>query len=180
MNKLRLLFLMFFPLCSQAQPFFYGNWKIVNAKNTLLELGVASPSIKDFSSIKRKYLGGRISFHGTYFLFSSKLKNTSSYSDTVFIGKKYLFLKKEDTELTREYPGDELNCDSIEMVEGKCFVGTSFMKLLGSKSSTLTFFDATGNFPDKFKYKLCVVEKNKIGLLCENSNVLLILRCEQK
>lgn len=164
------------PLFSVGQTNFKGNWKIIDVKNTLLELGGVSPAIKDFNLIKSKYMGKCINFKRTYFLFSKKLRSTSSYSDTAFMGKKYQFQKKEDTDLTLKYPGDELNCDSLDILNKKCFVGTSFMKLLGLDSKSLIFLDATGNMPDQFKYKVCIIKKNAIGLLCENAGVLLILK----
>lgn len=168
--------LMYLPLFSIGQTNFKGKWEITNAKNTLLELGAVFPAIKDFSSIKKKYVGKYIYFNRAYFLFSKKLKPTSSYCDTVFIRKKYNYQKKDDTELTLKYPGDELNCDSLGIANENCFVGASFMKLLGLHSKNLTLFDATGNLPDQFKYKVCIINKNTIGLLCENANVLLILK----
>lgn len=146
-NKFYFFSLACLPLFSIGQTNFKGNWKIIDVKNTVLELGIVSPAIKDFNLIKSKYVGKCVNFKRTYFSFSKKLRSTNSYFDTVFIGKKYQFQKKDDIDLTFKYPGDELNCDSLDIFNKKYFVGTSFMKLLGLDSKSLIFFDATGNLP---------------------------------
>lgn len=155
-------------------------WRIVDVKNTLLELGAKTPSIKNFADIKKYYVGGEITFHNNnYFLFSKKLKATDCYSDTVFIGKKYQVPKKNDTEISLRYPGDELSCDSLDRSLGKCYVGTSFMKLINLNTSSLIFYEGIGNLPDKCLYKVCIISQDRIALLCDNANVVLILRNEK-
>jgi hypothetical protein len=146
-------------------------WQINDVKNTLLELGAKNPSIKDFRTIKKYYIGGDVSFFSNYFLFSKKLKSTDCYSDTVFILGKHQVIKKEDTEVSFRYPGDELSCDSLD----NCYVGSSFMKLINLNAPSLIFYDGMGNKPDKFSYKICIINKDRIALLCDNANIILIL-----
>lgn len=176
----RLIFLCFIIASNCKGQSFDKYWHIVDVKNTLLELGAKTPAIKNFATIKKCYRAGTITFHNSYFLFSKKLQSTDCYSDTVFISTKHQVPKKNDTEISFRYPGDELSCDSSDIFLDKCYVGTSFMQLINLNASSLTFYEGTGNAPNKFSYKLCVISQDRLALLCDNANVVLILARDKK
>ena len=179
MNKLlfgyiSVLVFILLPFNSKTQVF-AKYWRITDVKNTLLELGVASPSNTEFTKIRRSYLGGKITFSNGVFMFSKRLRLTEAYSDTVFLGNKYVVNRKVDTEISLRYPGDELDCDSISNSLNICYVGDSFMRLINLDESFLTYYDAKGNSPNIFVYKVCLIKNNKIALFCTNANIILIL-----
>jgi hypothetical protein len=147
-------------------------WHVSDVRNTLLELGVKTPTIQDFEKTRKQYIGASIIFLSNYFLFSKKLSFSDCYSDTVFIQKKHIVPRKKDTYVSFRYPGDELACNSL--VEN-CYVGDAFMKLINFNAKSLTYYDGIGNKPNKFSYKICVLSAEKIALLCDNANIVLLL-----
>lgn len=152
-----------------------GIWKVIEVKNTMLELGVAEPVIKDFRAVRKKYLGKSFTFSDKKLFFPATLKNMSGFSDSVLLGNAFTIPRKADTDQSLRYPGDELNCDSVTITAGMCYVGDTFMKMLGATSKELYVINAESDSPDKYTYKVCCWRGKRMGLLLDDSNVLLIL-----
>lgn len=151
-------------------------WVITKVVNTNLQLGVANPVDIDFKAQEKLFIGNAIYIQGKMLFFSKALKKSESYADTVFIGECKTFKKTEDNEISLRYPGDELSCEPARVDQNKCFVGRSFMKLLGNKEASLSFYELKSNRPNFYTYKLCIIKKQKkMGLLLENSSLLLLI-----
>lgn len=182
MNRQHLIIIAFCALvmntCTIAQTIAPPNgvWKVVGVKNTILELGVAKPEMKDFVKTRKKYLGKSFTFSSKKIYFPVTLKNTSSYTDSAGLANTIRISRKKDTEQSLRYPGDELNCDSETINAGQCYVGNTFMKMLGSTATKLYVVNSESISTDRYTYKVCYWGGNQIGLLLENSNVLLLLR----
>jgi hypothetical protein len=163
-------------LFSQAKE----KWTITKVVDLFLQRGIANPADDDFINEKKLYLKRTIYKQGNMLFFSAALKKSASYADTIFIGECQIFPKKKDDDISYRYPGDELTCPPILPNENKCFVGESFLKMLGSSNTSLRVCKSRGNYPNFFSYKLCIVQENKkMGLLLENSLTLLILEPER-
>lgn len=107
--------------------------------------------------------------------FPKALEKLDSFSDSVALSGIYRVRVNKDTEQSSRYPGDELNCDSSQKVNGQCYVGATFMKLIGDKSKILEVIDGKGLSPDKYEYKVCRINEHLMGLYLVNSNVVLML-----
>lgn len=170
--KILLLFSAIFILISNES--FCQNrqeWKIVKIVNTFLQVGVAEPIDIDFKSAQKMYLRKRIYIHDSLLFFSKYLHSSDIFTDTVYIRECKTYQVAKGNDQTFRYPGDELGC-----IDGHCFVGETFMKLLGLSKKSLTFCRLRGNSPNYFSYKLCTIVKNKkIGLLLDNAFLILIL-----
>lgn len=150
----------------------WQKWVVTKVVNTHLELGVKEPSTY-IGDLEKLYKGKAVYISDKWLFFSRALKAYGSYVDTVYIKECKTFQRAKDTEISLRYPGDELNCNPQNE---KCFVGESFMRMLGSKKHELTFYELKGGIPDFYSYKLAVIHKNKkMGLLLENASILLIL-----
>lgn len=175
------LFLMFSLILVNSDDVFSQSrqkWIIKKAINTNLELGSPKPAITDFQDEAKFYVGRAVYIQDSLLFFDKQLKNSNSYSDTIFFKGCKTLQKVKDNNLTYRYPGDELACIPANGKE-KCFVGESFMNLLESKDTTLMVYDMLSNYPNFYSYKLCIITKNKrVGLLLENSLILLILEKE--
>lgn len=149
-------------------------WKVVDVKNTFLEIGALKPMLTDFKHIKKQYMGKIFFFYNDRIVFPDDLKNSSSFCNNIRIGITYKVKKIPDTDQSFRYPGDELNCDSLQIVTGNCFVGSSFMHLLGSKSDSLTITNAFCDSNTPYVYKILELSKNRMAIFLMNSNLLLI------
>lgn len=158
-----------------ARPY-KGKWKVVRVENTMLEIGVLKPAITNFNLIRKKYIGSVFIFSENSFSFPLSLKSTSSFSRSIIITNTFLLFKRSDTDDSLRFPGDELNCDSTLIKTGECYVGETFMKILGTKANKLYVTNAVSRSADKFMYKLCDWQGKYIGLYLVNSDILLILK----
>ena len=158
---------------------FDGRWKVVEVKNTFLQLGVPPENVEKIN--KRKIYKNKVfAFYNNYFICPLNLKNTECYSDTVFLKDEYILDLKDDTEESFLHPGNELECNKTGYEKGDCFVGKTFMKLLGANMKQLHIITGIDNYNYKIKYGytnfiICIINQSKIGLYLCNCNTLLIL-----
>ncbi|WP_426058958.1 hypothetical protein [Hymenobacter sp. B1770] len=151
-----------------------GEWKVVGVKNTMLMIGTVKNIHKNFSRVKRHYMSSNFIINENLLEFPEKLVERDGYSRTSNLVGQAHFRKAADNDAMKRWPGDELECDSQS--GNTCLVGNSFMALLGNSSNTLRVFKYQSDRPKNFVARLCIINDNLVGLLLDNSQILLILK----
>jgi hypothetical protein len=147
-------------------------WVVKDAVTTFLQIGVADPVETNFAEQRKICLGKYVYRKGSRLFFSKSLKKSEYYEDTIFIGQRKTIKVAKDDDLTMRYPGNELIEASPTCTN--CFVGASFMGLLGLNQLSLTYYDVKAN-STTFGFLCQIKENKKIGLYLANDFVILIL-----
>lgn len=171
-------------LCSQCSAQKHSTvWKVENVKTNYVQKGTLDT---DYFTPPKRLIGTKIHLKDNRIILSNAFKKRIDWSnlieqfgDTIYFEKAVYFKRREDDDLSRIYPGDEL-IECVQNNNNTCFASEAFLNLLEVKGNGVNAYLSSSGRHSKTKCILFILKENKEAVLfSENDFLLLFLTKKQ-
>lgn len=164
-------------LCSQCSAQKLSTeWKVRSVKTNYVQKGILDV---DYYKPPKYLIGMNLQIKDRLIILPIISKNyigstiSDEFRDTIIIEKRMSFKRREDDEVSIQFPGDEF-VECITSNEDTCSIGKSFLNLLEIKGNTINAYLSLSGKYSKTKYVLFILEENKEAVLFSENDFLLL------